>query len=512
MDTFSKDAPRSGSLLTDLLISSTSGNRYSLPGLLAAMARREVDGFAALRPHQRPAWHMFLVQLAALALDRSGQAEPPEAEADWAALLRGLTPDFADDEPWYLVVTDRKKPAFMQPPDPGGLKWTPVPTPDALDMLITSRNHDLKSAIATQAAPEDWLFALVSLQTCEGFGGRDNYGIARMNGGSSSRAMLGMVPVETGNAAPVPSASWARDLRRLLQLRADNATQGPCIAGGEALLWLKQWPEGHQLELPSLDPWFIEICRRVRLTPQGAERANSKAARIDAKAFNGAIGDPWAPVHRTEGKALTLGEGDFTYKRLCALMLDGDWIVPDLARPGPQDDGDMVLVASAFSRGNSKTDGFKSRTVPVPKVVVPGLFRPQTADLSADQRGDVAKVDKALRDGLAVMAARGDWSDIGREDYARAATARAAFDRRVDAIFFPALWDRMQAPDKRDAASRFQQQLVTIAQEEFHLALPGIPCAVLFRPRAEARARRAFWARLKRENIDTRKEERDDAA
>lgn len=508
---------RQGNLLTDLLISSTSTGRLSLPGLLAAMARGEVTGFAALRPHQRPAWHMFLVQLAALALDRAGRDELPDAEADWADLLRGLTPGFPDDEPWHMFVADRTKPAFMQPSDPGGLKWTEVPTPDALDMLITSRNHDLKSAIAMQAAPEDWLFALVSLQTGEGYGGAGNHGIARMNGGSSSRPMLGLAPVAAPGAPPAPNTWWARDVRRLLALRNGGAVKGPCRVGEDALLWLKPWPEGHQLEPSSLDPWFIEVCRRVRLTPDGAERATSKAARTDAKAFNGAIGDPWAPVHRTEGKALTLGESDFTYKRLCALLLDGDWVVPELARPGPEDNGDIVLIAAAFSRGNSKTDGFKSQTVPVPKAAVPGLLRPQTVDLSAEQRSEIAKVDKALRDGLAVMAARGDWSDIGREDYARAAPARAAFDRRIDALFFPALWDRMQAAEAgltamAEAVSRFQRQLVAIAQEEFDAALPGIPCAALFQQRAEARARRAFWGRLKRENVDTRQEERDDAA
>ena len=310
MNIYSDKASKAGNLLTDPLISSISGHRFSLPGLFAAMARGEIDGFAFLRPHQRPAWHMFLVQLAVLALDRAGQRELPEAEAEWTELLRGLTPDFPDDEPWHLIVADRTKPGFMQPPDPGGLKWTPVPTPDALDMLITSRNHDLKSAIAHEAAPEDWLFALVSLQTGEGYGGAGNHGIARMNGGSSSRAMLGLAPVDAGNAAPNPSSWWARDLRRLLALRKDGAGQGPCRAGGEALLWLKPWPEWRQLDLQSLDPWFIEVCRRVRLTTEGAERATSKAARINAKAFNGAIGDPWAPVHRTEGKALTLGEDD----------------------------------------------------------------------------------------------------------------------------------------------------------------------------------------------------------
>jgi len=69
---------------------------------------------------------------------------------------------------------------------------TPVSTPDALDLLITSRNHDLKQAVARQAEAEDWILALVSLQTCEGFGGAKNYGIVRMNGGSSSRSLLAL--------------------------------------------------------------------------------------------------------------------------------------------------------------------------------------------------------------------------------------------------------------------------------------------------------------------------------
>ncbi len=498
-------------VISEPLISTTPGGYRSLTGVLADMAHGAVQGFSALRPHQRAAWHMFLVQLAALALDRAGRLELPEEEEDWQALLRRLTADHPDDAPWCLVGAERGKPAFMQPPDPSGLKWSPVATPDALDMLITSRNHDLKAAVAMDAEPEDWLFALVSLQTGEGYGGAGNHGIARMNGGSSSRPMLALAPAAATGDVPDPSGWWARDVRRLLQLRADGAAHGPCTPDGDALLWLKPWTEGQQLDLTTLDPWFIEICRRVRLTSKGAERATSKAARIDAKLFKGAIDDPWAPVHRTQNKSLTLGEGDFTYHRLCDLLLDGDWVVPDLAKKGAEDQGDMVLVAAALSRGNSKTDGWKTRTVPVPKATVPGLFKPKTVDLSKAQREEIAKVDHALRDGLAVMAARGEWSDFGRK-YARAATARSVFDRRVDALFFPALWDRMQAADKLVAASRFQRRIVAIAAEEFDAALPGIPCGALFRPRAEARARQAFWGRLKREHIETGKGAQNDAA
>ena len=38
-------------------------------------------------------------------------------------------------------------------------------------MLVTSKNHDLKSAVAIQASLDDWIFALITLQTMEGWGG-----------------------------------------------------------------------------------------------------------------------------------------------------------------------------------------------------------------------------------------------------------------------------------------------------------------------------------------------------
>ena len=64
-------------LLSEPLIRATPCGPLSLPGVLAALVRDEVQSFPALRPHQPPAWRMFLVQLAALALHRGGRAELP---------------------------------------------------------------------------------------------------------------------------------------------------------------------------------------------------------------------------------------------------------------------------------------------------------------------------------------------------------------------------------------------------------------------------------------------------
>lgn len=485
-----KQAERPLNLLDDPLID--CGRPASLPGVLAAMARDEVRGFPALRPHQRAAWHMFTVQLAALAIECSGQGDPPQDEGRWRALLLALTGDAPG--PWALTGPD-DSPAFLQPPVPSGLKWTRVETPDALDLLITSRNHDVKQTLMRQSEPQHWIFALVSLQTSEGYGGKGNCGIARMNGGSSSRAMLGFVP--GGAGGPDPSVWWRRDVQRLLALRAQG-DHGIGTAGGPALLWLEPWAEGAQLFPAQLDPWFIEVCRRVRLEPGlVARRSTSAKPRVEAKAFKGVLGDPWAPVSAKDEKSLTLGEGRFDYKRMCDLLFSGAWHRPALAQPLPEE-GAGYFVAEALARGNSKTDGWHSRVIPVPATVVNRMFGAQARASEQTQAmlKEVAVFDQAIRNALAVAAGDGDWTRVGKEEYARARGARDAFDAHVDRAFFPALWRRLEADQA--ARSDWLRGLRAAAEAETAGALPSVPMAAQFRPRAEHRAWRAFWGHLSR--------------
>lgn len=481
------------------------GVRVTLPGLFAAMARSEVWSLAALRPHQRPAWHTFCVQLATLALWTDGREAPPEDEATWQALLRGLTPDHADDAPWCLAVDDPARPAFLQPPAVTALTWQPAPTPDALDLLITSRNHDLKQAVAAEAAPEDWAYALVSLQTAEGYGGAGNHGIARMNGGSSSRPCLGLAPAGDKDHTVDLSAWWAHDVARLLTLRAAGEGGGVGPPGGPALLWLLAWPEGGQLDPRKLDPLFIEVCRRVRLARTGdgftASRATSKAPRIDAKSYKGNLGDPWTPVHAKDGKAFTLAGRDFSYRTLNELLFSGDWRLPPLAVPGPTERGDRLLIAEALSRGNSKTEGFKSRVVRVPGKVLHRYQTKTAGELAKVQWNEIDVFYKALGKALALVAADGDHDAVKSPHYNLAKPAQQRFDRAADAIFYPNLWHRLalkddaaaSGEDEAEARDAFLRALLTTAERELKAALPAMPCAATRRPRAEVRARRAFW-------------------
>ena len=495
-------------LLIDSPLTLAGGRRVSLPDLFASLAAGGVSGFPALRPHQRPAWHMFLVQLGALALwrHRSEARSPGDLPTDpavWIAALRTLTPDHPDDAPWRLVVDDDAKPAFLQPPAPPGLKWRVVQTADALDMLITARNHDLKQTMAHRASAEDWIFSLVSLQTMEGYGGSNNQGIARMNRGSSSRPMLGLAPTPTEQATTVDtSAWWARDVVSLLALRTADKNNRLGIVGGPALLWCLAWPEGEQLDLRTLDPWFIEVCRRVRLSGDSGStisgrRSTSKAARIDAEQYKGSVGDPWAPVHKSEGKGFTLSGGDFDYRTLCSLLFSGEWELPPLARHDTSDSETMLLVAEALSRGNSKTEGFKSRVLPIPGRVGRQMFSsPTAAELSQAQMEEIAHFDKALRTALALVAARGDRTLLTRDHYVFARPAQTRFNRLVDRLFFPCLWRRVEAATDQTSAEKekaaFLSKLHSAARTTFYAALPTIPCTAIHRPRAETRSRRWF--------------------
>lgn len=509
-------------LLTEPLFHSLPNDPASLPELLARLTRDEIESYPALRPHQAPAWHMFLVQLAALALHRAGVRDLPLTGEEWASSLRGLTPDFPEDEPWCLVVDDQRKPAFMQPPIPTGVKLdSPVLTPDGLDLLITSRNHDLKQAVARQAEAEDWVLALVSLQTCEGFGGAKNYGIVRMNGGSSSRSMLGLAPLPQGNSKsswPRPGLWFRRDLEVLLASRSeecqDYAYIGYPATGGLGLTWLAPWPEGEQLPLKALDLWFIEVCRRVRLSMHSGgitgRRGTSVAARIAAKELNGVVGDPWAPVDKTDGKSLTLSGGDFNYSKLVELLFSGDWKIPLLARPASFEgsNGTMLLVAQAFSRGNSKTEGFKSRILPVGGRISRALGpnRQEVHKLAQVQIDEIVKFQKALTYSLALVAANGRTEKLDskttssreiRKYYSHTDKAKTLLDCAADEIFFEHLWARFEAQENSSDAEqaeglRFVEELHTQSRTIFEASLPAIPCARLFRPRAEARARQFF--------------------
>lgn len=227
-------------------------------------------------------------------------------------MLAGLTG--GDPGPWDLVGADCERPAFLQAPDAGAAWRRRLRTADELDLLVTSKNDEVKRGIAADAEPDDWLFALVSTQTPGGYPGAGNYGVARMNGGWGSRVCVGLRPAGGG------FGRWVRhDIETMLAAWERAGGSG----GSTALLWVLPWDGEEQARLDSLAPGFVDICRRIRLFRDGgriaARTCASRGRRIDAEAAHGDVGDHWTPV-RVHGKALTIGPGGLRYERIAEIL------------------------------------------------------------------------------------------------------------------------------------------------------------------------------------------------
>jgi CRISPR system Cascade subunit CasA len=493
-----------GNLLDERLLHyrrTDTGERVAttLPDLFLAMAQNQVRDFPALRPHQRHPWHAFLVQLAAIALHRSERAEPFATADEWRAALLALTPDDPDGAAWCLV-SPVNRPAFMQAAEPSRSinSWKNcLVAADELDMLVTSKNHDLKAARMSHSTPEEWFYALISLQTQEGFLGAGNYGTSRMNGGFASRCGVGVHPRGSWGAR------WCRDLFAVARTRDELVESfGFSSVNGYALVWLISWDGSDSLSFASLDPWYIEICRRVRLI-NTADKLNafvtgSKAPRIAAKELNGITGDPWMPVDGAASKALTIGSRGFDYKLATELLLGKKFTKPTAQIWLPSDDTEGVyLLAQGVARGQGKTEGYHERCIPVSRTVRKAFLTQSTdelAKLANDRIAAIAEVRKMLWTALTVLFGNGARGESGKDkDASDAVKDRASlfvqpFEAQCDAQFFPELIEEIEAEDREMVRHEWLLTLADRAKSVLQSAFTAGPRSGQLRYRAQSAA------------------------
>lgn len=475
----------------------------TLPALFVAMAADEVRDFPALRPHQRHPWHAFLTQLAAIALHHAGRAEPFETADDWRAALLALTPDDADGAAWCLV-SPADRPALLQAPVPGGRTddWKPpFRAADELDMLVTSKNHDLKSSRARSVEPDCWLYALLSVQTQDGYLGAGNYGVSRMNGGSTSRPGVGVAPVAGW------SRRWLHDLGTLLTHRERLAeTFGLQKQGGHALLWLQPWTGEDSLSFGALDPFYIEICRRLRLavTPTNditARRAGSKTARIAAKDLHGRTGDAWTPIKVETGNSLSITGAGFTYKLVSDLLFGGSYS-PGIAQVIPRGTDPNLrceLIARGIARGEGKTEGFHERRVPVsPKMrgLLASGQRDRLAQISQQRIAAIGGMRKLLWLALVTLFSNGQ-ADGNDSEHNKASRFSQPFEQAEDARFFADLTEEVEADDPAANRLNWLIGLAERAEALLRHAFEAGPRSGMQRYRAQAAALSRFHGSLR---------------
>jgi CRISPR system Cascade subunit CasA len=484
---------------------------YSLPGLLVALARDEVRDFPALRPHQRHPWYAFLVQLAAMALHHAGQVQPFDNEQAWKTALRALTPEHPDGAAWCLIAP-HDKPAFMQAPVPKGnvSEWkNTLYAPDELDMLVTSKNHDLKQARMRQAQLDDWMMALISLQTQEGFLGAGNYGISRMNGGFASRPAIGVVPKGHWGRR------WQRDVAALLNHRDEIVEHmGLRNENGIGLLWLAAWSGENSLTFSSLDPFYIEFCRRIRLIRLdadlsiGAIATGSKAARVEAKERNGITGDPWMPIDTAAGKALTIGADGFHYK-LAAELLFGNKFRHPIAQEFDAADGTegIVVLAQGVTRGQGKTEGYHERRIPISPKVRRLFIQKQTDSLAkiAEERVNaVGQIRYVLKSSIETLLdnakPRNKPSDIPDSIKAKASNYTKQFEQAEDSRFFDELNAEVESDDPDKARLQWLLSMAERAEAVLKNAFIVGPQSGERRYRAQSAALSRFHGSLRSDN------------
>lgn len=471
----------------------------TLPELFVAMAHDHVRDFPALRPHQRHPWHAFLVQLAAIALHCSQRTEPFETVAEWREALLLLSPDDPDGAAWCLV-SPVNRPAFMQSAEPSGSidNWKNcLVAADELDMLVTSKNHDLKAARMLCSTPEEWVYALLSLQTQEGFLGAGNYGASRMNGGFASRCGVGVHPNKRWGGR------WKRDVAVLVEARdALVESFGFSKARGLNLVWLMSWDGNNSLPFSSLDPFYIEICRRVRcINAVGCIRAfvtGSKAPRIAAKELNGVTGDPWMPMDSSAAKALTIGGRGFDYKLAAELLLGSKFTKPIAQNWLTSDDTEGVyLLAQGVARGQGKTEGYHERRIPVSRTIRKAFLAQNTdelAKLSESRIAVIAEVRKMLWAALAVLFGNGAKDASGKDKDANDATKERAslfaqpFETQCDTQFFSELIEEIEATDREAVRNQWLLTLALRAEAVLQTAFTAGPRSGQQRYRAQSAA------------------------
>ena len=490
----------------------------SLPDVYEALAADEVIGFPALRAHQRHAWHAFLAQLGTMAVHRAKLQTAPTDAGTWRSLLRGLTPDHPENEPWHLIVTEPGKPAFLQTP-PGDLvhEYTKtVETPDAIDVLVSSKNHDIKQNIARRAELDDWIFALVNVQTTSGFLGRGRYGSVRMNTGFGSRPALGLTP-DGANAG----GHLFHDIAQMLIHRERNRRRGKPErreANGHALMWLEPLDSDTQHEVEDLDPYFIEAARRIRLLAGdhriAAAQATRQSTSINGKASQGNLGDHWTPIMKPDGKAFSVSSNGWKSRVLMRLIGDDTEVELPTAMTveSCEDVKRWRLIARGTAKAKGGTEGYHERCDITFDRQVIEMLRTEAGRQRIHEAGraldkTIGKITDRLRLALAITTASGKTgNDLQNQHWTAAKRECADFEAGIEREFFPMLESMVLGPDN-DTSTTFTDSVAAsineLAEKVLETGIDRLAPSGWRRERARASAIKAYRAKTTHQAGDT---------
>lgn len=449
-------------------IFTVDGVQQSLPDIFHRLSSTEgvepIESFDYLRRHQKRAWHLFLVQTAAM-------IGPCASAEEWEDALAVY-----GREMWELE-TELGQPAFMQPPVDSIKGWEIVPTPDEAGVLSTAAGHTVKDETITEPRPEHWIYALVTTQTTANRKGRGNCRVIRMNSAYNDRPYVSLVP----------ALEWGP------RFRADVAIARAAPQRGDVqFLWSLPYDEPVALE--DCHTLFIEICRRFRFRDGKMYKKAATVRMRSAKKRKGAVGDPWIPIDVTgkKHKAVSTGEAGFSYTVVQKLLAGEDYKTPSLQVRSEQP---MYFVAESLAGDRGGTRGFHERTVFIPAKAMKWLSKDDRdlfAERSRSRVNLAADVKKsALRPALKVLKE----IDFGDSDgYKKLYMWEASYEDAVDRVFFEDLWASVDQ-EQEEAHEAWKARLVRFAERELTRAEDTVSDTRKWKLRPEARS--LFYHKLK---------------
>jgi CRISPR system Cascade subunit CasA len=368
-----------GSLLTTKLFRTNAGD-LTLPGLLAALVKKEPIRLSGVRHHQTYAVHAFLVNIAVLALQKMG-AEPSEMvdEARWFSALKDLAPNTSTA--WTLLSADPTVCAFLQPALQGHSfdMWKQkrkevLHTPDEIDIYNPTANHTPKARTMTHAELDCWVYSLITLQTSTAGSSAYHQGASRCGG--RGRFYVGL---RSGDPTEGLGQWFARDVDLLFSYKSSIQSDYGYAPKGHSLLWTLPWSgtKKEELQPKQLHPLYLDCARLIRLvsTEYGLGALMLPLPRGDAgarvKMSSGLTGDLWMPI-QTKGKievAFEPKSPGLRYDSIHSILWAEDNRRPKAVEKR-EDDGPTIdlylagLILEPLQK--TKTEGFHERTLSIP--------------------------------------------------------------------------------------------------------------------------------------------------
>jgi CRISPR system Cascade subunit CasA len=178
-------------------------------------------------------------------------------------------------------------------------------------------------------------------------------------------------------------------------------------ADGLVLTWVKPWDLKTTLTTKELDPFFIETARSRRLVQKNQDISvlggdKDTTHHIDAAAFKGVMGDPWAPIVNSGEKAWIARAPVFSPENIRNILFSmNGFVTPYMLKPDA-DKGACYFKGSVLvPNGMGKTNGFYESELRIPGKASFVLFdagkkRDQLAAISEEGLSNSHKIQRRV--------------------------------------------------------------------------------------------------------------------